>query len=150
MVENCYFRPGHLILGFQFLNGNISATSIKKKEVSEVLNAMTGQVDGNKSYVVALGEVTSIPVAFKASIPFLTTGTLSIPINMNTYNERLALCQFSWISRVIIAKGEARWKLVELKLKLSDIWDLKDWKFISPRKGVLSCLITFSIASLDF
>ncbi|KAF3455104.1 hypothetical protein FNV43_RR05552 [Rhamnella rubrinervis] len=61
-----------------------------------------------------------------------------IKVNDNAYKERISLCQFSLIARVVLTKGDKSWKHDELYLKLQSIWKLEKWKLISLGRGYFS------------
>ena len=50
----------------------------------------------------------------------------SVKINSKVFRQRLALCQHSLITRVVVNKGDAPWTLPKLKEKLSLLWNLKN------------------------
>lgn len=58
---------------------------------------------------------------------------------MNAYREWVKLFQFSLVAWVILSEDENRWKVVELKSKLSILWNLKDQHFVSLGRGYFSC-----------
>lgn len=74
--------------------------------------------------------------------PALKGDCVSISIDKNAYKERMELCQFSLIGRVVLAKGDKPWKLVELKDKLSSIWQLRSWRLISLGRGYYQILLS--------
>ncbi|KAF3449842.1 hypothetical protein FNV43_RR05921 [Rhamnella rubrinervis] len=65
---------------------------------------------------------------------------VSIRVNDNAYKERISLCQFSLIARVVLTKGDKSWKHDELYLKLQSIWKLEKWKLISLVRDIFKLL----------
>ena len=57
-------------------------------------------------------------------------------IDEDIYKLRIALYQASLIGRVTQNKGDSPWKLVDLKVRLQELWKPSDaWRFISLRRG---------------
>ncbi|KAF3449551.1 hypothetical protein FNV43_RR10280 [Rhamnella rubrinervis] len=59
-----------------------------------------------------------------SSLPVRKGNLVSIRVNDTAYKERVALCQFSLIARIVLSKGEKPWKLDDLHTKLQNIWKL--------------------------
>lgn len=55
--------------------------------------------------------------------------------------ERLSLCKYSLIARVVLARGDKPWILNALKTKLSKLWNLSSWKLISMGKCYFQVLL---------
>lgn len=68
-------------------------------------------------------------------------GCISLSVNKKAYEERLNLCKHSLLSCVILTKGERSWKMIDLKKKLQEIWQLPNWRLISLGKGYFHILL---------
>lgn len=107
---------------------------------------------GNDSIAKSYASVTlgmgNIPIATPASslnvvVPSLSDSSavfkkgnnISAKLNQQAFQERLNLCKFSLIARLILAKGDTPWKLASLKLKLSSLWGLANWRLIFLSSG---------------
>ncbi|KAF3449843.1 hypothetical protein FNV43_RR05922 [Rhamnella rubrinervis] len=66
---------------------------------------------------------------------------LSICVNDAAYQERVALCQFSLIARIILSKGEKLSKFEDIYTKLQSIWKLDKWQLISLGRGYFHVLL---------
>lgn len=74
-----------------------------------------------------------------ASKRVLEGDAFSIQLNEKAFLEGLAICKFYLIVRLFLSKGEALWKLSNLKTKLLEVWGLKSWKLFS----LVEIFITF-------
>lgn len=78
-----------------------------------------------------VGLSSSVPSISSTPPTVLKKDTFSVQLNEKAYSERLTLCGHSLIARVILSKGEAPWKLQDLKMHLTAAWFLQNWKLIS-------------------
>ena len=67
---------------------------------------------------------------------------VSIKVNQVAFQERLNLCKYSLIGRVILGKGNKLYPLVDLCSKQSAIWKINCWRLISLGKGYFQILLT--------
>ncbi|KAK0582022.1 hypothetical protein LWI29_020550 [Acer saccharum] len=91
-----------------------------------------------KSYAQAI----SSAIALISSAPKKKGDFVAIKVNPKAYEERLKLCSYSLIGRVILSKGEEPWKILALKEKLQSIWKLNSqWRLISLGRGFFQILL---------
>ena len=60
---------------------------------------------------------------------------VSVRVKQVAFKERLNLCKYSLIGRVILGKGNKPYPLADLHSKLSAIWKINCWRLISLGKG---------------
>ncbi|WCJ18475.1 hypothetical protein M5689_000823 [Euphorbia peplus] len=66
----------------------------------------------------------------------------TVRISQAAFDKRVQLCSHSLIGRLILRKGDAPWKIDDLKLKLAQLWGFKDgWRLISIGKGYFHILL---------
>lgn len=58
-----------------------------------------------------------------------------ISMDTSVHQEKIKLLLFSLLAQVVLTKGNSSWKLEDLKTKLSNIWNLKDWRLVSLGRG---------------
>ncbi|KAK0581163.1 hypothetical protein LWI29_010799 [Acer saccharum] len=91
-----------------------------------------------KSYAQAI----SSAIAPISSAPKKKGDYVAIKVNPKAYEERLKLCSYSLIGRVVLSKGEEPWKILALKEKLQSIWKLNSqWRLISLGRGFFQILL---------
>ncbi|KAK0573831.1 hypothetical protein LWI29_014219 [Acer saccharum] len=91
-----------------------------------------------KSYAQAI----SSAIAPLSSAPKKKGDYVAIKVNPKAYEERLKLCSYSLIGRVVLSKGEEPWKILALKEKLQSIWKLNSqWRLISLGRGFFQILL---------
>ena len=67
---------------------------------------------------------------------------VAIKVNPKAYEERLKLCSYSLIDRVILSKEDVPYKILALKEKLQSIWKLNSqWCLISLGRGFFQILL---------
>ncbi|KAK2638453.1 hypothetical protein Ddye_026248 [Dipteronia dyeriana] len=67
---------------------------------------------------------------------------VAIKVNPKAYEERLKLCSYSLIGRVVLLKGDEPWKVLALKEKLQSFWKLNSqWRLISLGRGFFQILL---------
>ena len=85
-----------------------------------------------KSYAQAISSAIA-PVSLA---PKKKSDYVAVKVNPKAYEERLKLCSYSLIGRVVLSKGEEPWKILALKEKLQSIWKLNSqWHLISLGRG---------------
>ncbi|KAK2638277.1 hypothetical protein Ddye_026072 [Dipteronia dyeriana] len=93
-----------------------------------------------KSYAQAISSV----IAPVSSAPKKKGDYVAIKVNPKAYEERLKLCSYSLIGRVILSKGEEPWKVLTLKEKLQSFWKLNSqWRLISLGRGFFQILLNY-------
>ena len=70
-----------------------------------------------KSYAQAI----SSAIAPLSSAPKKKGDYVTVKVNPKAYEERLKLCSYSLIGRVVLSKGEEPWKILALKEKIQSI-----------------------------
>ncbi|KAK2655373.1 hypothetical protein Ddye_008425 [Dipteronia dyeriana] len=91
-----------------------------------------------KSYAQAI----SSAIAPVSSAPKKKGDYVAIKVNPKAYEERLKLYSYSFISRVVLSKGEEPWKILALKEKLQSFWKLNSqWRLISLGRGFFQILL---------
>ncbi|PON69641.1 hypothetical protein PanWU01x14_087640 [Parasponia andersonii] len=83
--------------------------------------------------------VMSLPST--SSIPQQKGAYVSVKVNPTAVEERLNLCKFSLIRRVILSKGDKPWSLLDLKARIDLVWKISSWHLISLRKGYFLILL---------
>lgn len=87
-------------------------------QVFEALKDLVGNKGTTKSFIdVVDANSFSILALDSSTFPIRKGNIVSIHVNKEAYLERLRLCQFSLITRVVRFKGEKPWKIDELKDK---------------------------------
>lgn len=60
----------------------------------------------------------------------------SVAVDDELYHQRIKACEASLIGRLILAKGDKPWRMVDLQQRLQDIWRPQHpWRMISLGKG---------------
>ncbi|KAK3229335.1 hypothetical protein Dsin_001216 [Dipteronia sinensis] len=91
-----------------------------------------------KTYAQAI----SSDIAPVSSAPKEKGDYVAVKVNPKAYEERLKLCSYSLIGRVVLSKGEEPWKILALKEKLQSIWKLNSqWRLISFGRGFFQILL---------
>ena len=99
--------------------------------------------NGARSFVdVLLNKVSeSLSLPPLSCAPQQKKAYVSVKVNHAAFQERLDLCKFSLIGRLILSKGNKPWPLVELRTKLASLWKISRWRLISLGKGYFQILL---------
>ncbi|XP_050212400.1 uncharacterized protein LOC126663639 [Mercurialis annua] len=93
--------------------------------------------------IVAANQQSLLPPSVSESLPVDIGGFVSIKVSQSVYEHRVNSCKNSLIGRVTLTKGESPWKQIDLKSKLTGIWNLdSNWKLISLGRGFYHILLS--------
>ncbi|KAF3445855.1 hypothetical protein FNV43_RR11032 [Rhamnella rubrinervis] len=95
--------------------------------------SFTTVVNGAPSFAAMINgnPIQPVEIIDNSNMPTRKGNFISVRVNEVAYKERINLCQFSLIARVVLSKGEKPWKYDDLYLKLQNFWKLDKWKLIS-------------------
>ncbi|KAK2658156.1 hypothetical protein Ddye_004689 [Dipteronia dyeriana] len=102
----------------------------------------TNGLSNLKPVMKSNAQAISSAIAPVSSAPKKKGICVAIKVNPKAYEERLILCSYSLIGRVILSKGEEPWKVLALKEKLQSFWKLNyQWHLISLGRGFFQILL---------
>ena len=76
-----------------------------------------------------------LPLPLVSCAPQQKGAYVSVKVNQISFQERLNICKYSLIGRVIFGKGNKPYPLADLRSKLSAIWKINCLCIISLGKG---------------
>ncbi|KAK3204286.1 hypothetical protein Dsin_018332 [Dipteronia sinensis] len=109
-------------------------------QTNSSMDGISNPIPVLKTYAQAI----SSAIAPVSSDPKKKSDYVAVKVNPKCYDERLKLCGYSLIGRVVLSKGEEPWKILALKEKLQSIWKLKSqWRLIFLGRGFFQILLNF-------